>query len=245
MTASIAGARFAWSLPITEARALGFVLGWNDVEVLEAAPRVWLRASALSDEQWEQCRRLPGADRYTVLADGQLLRVGNTVPLGRLPQGAWAPIRKALQLELPRADDAPTRPPEPANIRIVRSDEVAEANWLVATMADWLAYAATAPQVRLARWTFIAAENGAVAIRGEPLPPLPGRRFVEQSGIVVPAGSTWEPAVEPEILRRALGLNPGDSAWFAADGAWRLIAAGDWVQASRSSVRLTAAEVRA
>lgn len=244
MTKGDATIRYAWSLPLTEVRALGFVLGWSGVEVLEAPPRLWLRASALSDEQWEECRRLPGADRYTVLADGQLVLVGRSVPHGRLPQGNWVPIRGALRLELPRADDAPSTRPTPTNLRLVRSTEPAEPNWLLVKQTDWVAYAATAPQVRLARLSFIAAERVAVAVRGEPLPPLPGRRFVERSGIVVPAGWTWAPAVPAEIVREALKLEPGDCAWFGTDGTWRIISADDWVQASRSAARLTAAEVQ-
>lgn len=236
--------RYAWSLPLTEVRALGLMLGWSGVEVLEAAPRLWLRASTLSDEQWEQCRRLPGADRFTVLDDGQLVPVGRNIPQGRLPPGNWIPVRNALRLELPRTDDAPTRRPTPADLRLVRSTEPVEPNWLLAKLTDWVAYAATAPQVRLARLSFVAAERVAVAVRGEPLPPLAGRRFVERSGIVVPAGWTWAPAVPPEIVRAALKLEAGDCAWFGTDGTWRIISAGDWVQASRSAARLTAAEVQ-
>jgi hypothetical protein len=244
VTTGNATIRYAWSLPLAEVRALGLVLGWSGVEVLEAAPRLWLRASALSDEQWDACLRLPGADRFTLLSDGQLIRVGNTVPHGRLPQGTWTPIRNALRLELPRADDGPTRRPTPTNLRLVRSTEPAEPNWLLVKLADWVAYAATAPQVRLARLSFVAAERVAVAVRGEPLPPLAGRRFVERSGIVVPAGWTWAPALPAEIVREALKLAPGDCAWFGTDGTWRVISSGDWVQASRSAARLTAAEVQ-
>lgn len=243
MTNGNASTRYAWSLPLADVRALGFVLSWSGVEVSEAAPLLWLRASALSDEQWEQCRRLPGADRYSVLADGQLVPVGRSVPQGRVPQGNWRPIRSALQITPPVADDAPTRRPEPMNIRLVRSREEAEPNWLLVRLADWVAYAAQAPQVRLARLSFVAAERVAVAVRGEPLPPLAGRRFVERSGIVVPAGWTWSPAVPAEIVREALKLEPGDCAWFGTDGTWRIISAGDWVQASRSAARLTAGEV--
>jgi hypothetical protein len=230
--------RFAWSLPTTEARALGSVRRWSGLETLERSPLVWLRAGRLEDEQWELVRRLPGADRYTVLDDGQLLPVGGIVPRGRLPDGVWQPLDRWLAVELPTADE-PAAAPSPASLQLVRSVVEREATWLQTSLAAWTAYVALAPQVRLARWSFVADRRGRIVVRGAPLPPLPGLRFVDHSGIVVPVGFTWSPHLPADVLRETFDLQKDDSLLWTPDGACERIAADDWVQATRSAARLT------
>ena len=235
--------RWAWSLPVTECRLLGPLRLWPGVEVCEVSAAVWLRAAQLDVEQWERCRRLPGADRYTVLDDGQLLPVDHLAPRGYLPAGPWQPLAKWLDVALPAADTS-CPAPQGVELRLVRSNEPCDPTWLLATLEAWVAYAVTAPQVRLARWSFAADRQGGILVRGAPLPPLPGTRCVESHGIVVPAGWTWSPRVDAMVLRDTFELGQGDSAFWQVDGSWQRILAGDWVRATRSAVRLTCAELQ-
>jgi hypothetical protein len=215
---------------------------WPTVELLEADGRIWLRATGLEDTQWEQCRHLSDADRYTVLEDGQLIAVDSVVPLGRLPDGAWQPIARFIEAELPVAH-WPGKSPAPLPVGLIRSNEPREVNWLVVRLDAWTRYAVTAPHVRLARLSFAATRDGRAIVRGQPLPPLQGERFVEVEGIAVPAGWTWQPAVEPAVLGDVFGLSPGDSVLWTSDSEYHKICADDWVQATRSAVRLTQQEV--
>jgi hypothetical protein len=236
-------ARFALSLPHADTGSLGAVsLGtlrrWPGLEVLETADSVWVRSPHLDDEQWEYCRRLPGADRFTLTDDGRLLAVGMLVPHGRLPAGLWRPITDWLGVELPTSDSAPP-PPKPSGLALVRSTIERDAAWLLTTLDAWSAYTAIAPQVRLACWSFAANSTGLVLVRGTPLPPLPGTRFVEMEGIAVPLGFAWSPAMPAAVLRRVFKLEKDDAVLWTADGMRRRIAAGDWVRATRSAVRLT------
>jgi|GEM_PF-379936 len=251
-------ARFALSLPKADAPTLGAVslgavthstallgtglLGtmrrWQGLEVCEADGSVWLRAEHLDDEQWDYCRRLPGADRFTLTLDGRLLSVGKLVPHGRLPAGPWRPIGVWLEVELPPRGFA-LPPPQPTGLALVRSTTERDAAWLLTEINAWCAYAATAPQVRLANWSFAADAAGRVLIRGTPLPPLPGTQFVVSEGIAVPVGFAWSPAVGAAVLRRVFRLERDDGVLWTADGVRRRIAAGDWVRATRSAVRLT------
>jgi hypothetical protein len=233
--------RFALSLPLADAALLGPLRRWPAVEVCRVDNSIWLRAASLQDEQWEYCRRLPGADRYEVLKDGQLRPAGKLVPRGILPSGPWEPLAAWLRVELPRADTSLAAAPQMA-LKLVRSSEPRATSWLLTDMDGWRRYVDTAPQTRLARWTFAADALGAVIIRGTPLPPLRGTQYVEANGIGVPAGWTWSPAVDAAVVRAALRLEEGACALWQADGAWQRIVADDWVQATRSAVRLTAEE---
>lgn len=236
-------AQFAIRLPKECAAHLGPLRRWSAFEACEEEDAIWLRAANLTVEQWEYCRRLPGADRYEVLPDRQLLPAGALVPRGFLPGGPWEALAVRLKLELPPAESAFAVPPRAA-LRLVRSSEPRAASWLLTTMREWGAYVETAPQVRLDRWTFAVDATGSVVVRGAPLPPLPGVQCVEQAGIGVPSGWTWSPAVDAAVVRAVLRLDEGNCALWLSDGAWQKIEAGDWVRATRSAVRLTVEEQR-
>jgi hypothetical protein len=237
----LVNARFALSLSRTEAGRLGPLRRWSALEVCEAGEAIWLRAARLDNEQWDFCRRLPGADRYEVLADGQLLPAGALVPRGYLPAGPWQALSAWLQLELPAAAASLATPPR-IPLRLAPAHEPRAAAWLLTSLAEWCAYAQLAPKARLARWSFAADAAGRVVVRGAPLPPLRGTHYVEESGIAVPAGWHWSPAVEAAVVRAALRLEQGDCALWFADGSWQRIAAGDWVRATRSAARLSLEE---
>jgi hypothetical protein len=77
-------------------------------------------------------------------------------------------------------------------------------------------------------------------VRGQPLPPLSGERFVECEGVAIPAGWHWSPNVEAVVLRELLCLTAGDVALLHVSGDYELVAAANFVQATRSAVRHTA-----
>jgi hypothetical protein len=129
-----------------------------------------------------------------------------------------------------------------------------EASLLLSRFDLWAAYAIEAPQIRLNPWRFAVAADGRVAVHVQPqakrvanlssaLPPLPGRRWVEQDGVAIPAGWSWTPAVDAALLREVFGLAEGDVALWHADGTWERIAAEEFVRATRAAVRATAKEM--
>jgi hypothetical protein len=224
-----------------QAESLAAMRAWPGVEVCAVGEAVWLRAECLDEPRQEACRRLPGADRFTVLDDGQLLPISALVPRGHLPPGPWQPLVAWLKVVLPPALATAPAPPR-VRLTLVRCGEEREPSWLLTDLESWARYAATAPQVRLARLAFAANGQGQVIVRGSPLPPLAGQRLVEQAGIAVPSGWTWTPAVDATVVRDVFLLAAGDSALWLADGSWFKIGSSDWVQATRSAARLSLEE---
>jgi hypothetical protein len=157
-----------------------------------------------------------------------------------LPEGDWRPLDQWLRVELPLAG-LPAGPPGPVAWRLCRDERPRESNLLLATAEAWGIYAATAAQVRLDRWTFAADEQGRVLIRGLPLPPIAGQFYCEEEGIAVPAGWRWDPPLAAAVLRAAIGLAGRDLALLGPDGTCSIVREADWVRATRSAARLTAA----
>jgi hypothetical protein len=240
----------AWAVRIdaADAASLGTLRCRSGLEVLERDEAVWLRGPApeehLDEELDLALRCLPGAERFSVGDDGQLVPHGRRVPQGRLPEGLWERLSDWLAVALPAAALA-GECPAAGMLQIVRATRVLDSNVLMASRSDWLRFGATAAQVRLAPLAFAAGEDGLVVIRGTPLPPIRGTRYVESEGVAVEAGWTWSPPLDAAVLRAALGLADGDLALLHRDGSWDRLRADDFVHASRSAIRLTAGAAHA
>ena len=209
------------------------------IEVLEAAGSLWLRGKAGDEPIDLMLRGLPGAIRYEILADGQLRPEGKRLPDGRLPDGPWVAIKSWAAVELPLATLA-ARCTERTPIALERASTTDEPSILVAAFADWSEFAARAPQVRLEKLMFAASADGRVVVRGRPLPPIPGPRFYEQSGVAVACGRGWPSWLTADLVRATLEIAPGSLALFSPAGTWEEIAADQFFRATRSAVRLTA-----
>jgi hypothetical protein len=210
-----------------------------DIEVLESADVVWLRGTS-SDERLDRLlRQLPGAARFEVLADGQLLPSGKRLPSGRLPNGSWVALKSLTRVALPVATlGARSLKRIPFSLERVATYE--EPNLLLTALAGWVAYAIDAPQVRLEKLTFAASSDGRALVRGRPLPPIAGARYCERSGVAVPCGWGWPAWLEAPLVREALGLGADELALFSESGTWESIAGDQFVRATRSAARLSA-----
>ncbi len=226
-----------------DAAAVGRLRQVAGIEVCELPDQVWLRGPGLDEKLQRRLAAVPGARRFHVLPDGQLQPVASQLPHNWLPRGPWISLPKWLALGLPPASLA-GRSDQRTPMVLVRSAHPETASVLLTTIDRWEAYAVRAPQLRLDCWQFAMADDGGVVVRGEPLPPLPGQRWVDREGIAVPAGWCWSPPVEAVIVRAVFGLEPGDFALWQTDGTWQRIRAADFTPASRAAARASAEGLR-
>ena len=97
------------------------------------------------------------------------------------------------------------------------------------------------------------SDSDEVLIRGQPLPPIPGQRLVEQAAglenrptgrveraaVAIPAGWRFDPTIDTESICQILSLNSGDLLVFGADSSMESIPESVFVRATRSAIRLT------
>lgn len=229
----------AWAVRLDAARAaaaagLRLVPG---IEACESGADVWLRGPEGGEELALALRRLPGADRYEVLPGGALRVPGKRVPAGALPAGPWVAAADWAAAE-PQAGALPAELTQRVNARLEPAGAERPANLLRVPMAAFAAWAGSAPAARLRALSFAASEDEAL-VRGEPLPPLPGRAYAESGGIAVPCGRVLLPAAGAAAWRARLALAEGDLALFDDDGSFERIPEAAFVRASRSAARAT------
>jgi hypothetical protein len=189
-----------------------------------------------------ELRKLASAERFTVNADDVLTPLGQRIPSGKLASDGWVAVSAWATLS-PQAAALPAKLEARVALRVVRSNEPAAANVLIASRAAFVAWAVDAPAVRLRPLSFAASRDGRVLVRGEPLPPIPGKRFVERDGVATPAGFVLWPALDAPAVQALLGIAAGDVALFDEEASWEQISAGDFVAATRTAVRATVADL--
>jgi hypothetical protein len=156
-----------------------------------------------------------------------------------LPELRWQPLNAWLHVELPVAA-FPAQEPRTVSLRLVRSTEEREPELLLTSLEEFQRFAIQAAQVRLDRLQFAAHLSGNVLVRGMPLPPLPGQRFVLHGGVAVPAGLAWQPAVNDQVLARCFGVSGDALVLWNEDGRITRLHGEQFVGATRSAVRTTA-----
>ena len=231
-----------WTIRLPQAQAglLSRLFHIPAIRVCEVADSVWVRGDTLDEACDLTLRSIAAADFFWIEPDGEQLRErAARVPTSRLPGVDWQPLHQFVQLERP----ASVWPGELSGVvprvalELMPSLDVSEPNVLLTTQTAWTEYAVTAPQVRLDRWRFALASDARALIRGEPLPPLPGERFVEREGIAVLAGWTWFPSVDVAVVRDVFSLGTNDVAlWWPSD-ACEILRSEQFVAATRSAVR--------
>ena len=230
--------RWAVRMPRASASSLGALRLLPGIEAALGGDEIWLRGETLREGDELQLRLLPGAERYSVDDEGALVPAEHRVPAGWLPNAPWLPLREFLRVTLPLT---PLPPSAVARQLLTLAADTAERPIaaILTSIGLWSAYADSAPLVRLSRLSFLTCSDGGVLIVGTPLPSLTGQRYWESEGMFVAAGRSWQPAVDAQLVRRALGLAGGELAIWHADGSWERGRRDDLVAARRSSVRAT------
>ena len=219
---------------------------------LHAAPdpatgRLWLRTGPSPEPLPVALRQLPALARYTLDAAGHLFEPGRRTPTATLPALAWRPLRELLPVALPTAA-LPAQEPPRYQPRLVASARAEPGAALLTHLPEWLRYAETAPEIRLAGLRFAAAADGRVLVLGSPLPPLPGQEYwvapgAGPGGLLLPAGFALEAPLLAPLLARQLVPAQDALLLFAPDGSWERVPTAHLLPATRAAVRRTAASL--
>lgn len=235
-------ATWALLLEAREGSCLGPLRRVPGLEVCARASELWLRGPEPDEAVRGALRALPASVRWAIDREGLLLPPGARLPVGKLPAGPWWPLGRWLQARLPEGERGPAPTPGPLPVHLVRvgPDDPCPAPELMrlplVALAGW---AEEASALRLARLS-LAVDPGPPAralVRGEPLPPLAGERFVVAEGLAWPVGWAPRPRLDPGALALALGLLPGELALLDPQGGRETVPGGAFVPATRAAIR--------
>ncbi len=235
---SLGATRWAMTLDRADAGALAALRLVPGLEVAEASGSIWLRGEALAEDLRPLLQAIPAVARFERTGDALRWPAG-LVPRGVLPPGPWRPLASAFPLTAPAITTTTSGAVPRAAVRLTRGGTLLPPAALLLPLAVWARFAIEAPTVRLQRWRFAASRGeGRVLVLGTPLPALPGEPFIAPApGLLIPAGCTWTPAIDPAVLRAAAGARADDIVWWREREGILLLPAEQWVPATRSGAR--------
>jgi hypothetical protein len=181
---------------------------------------------------------LPARARYELLPPNQLRLIGERVPSARLPEVIWQPLNRWIQPGV-TTSALPGDIPSGVPLRLVRCSREQAPELLLTSTEIFLSYTQQAPRVRLERLQFAADERSRVLVRGTPLPPLPGQRYVLHGSVAVPVGFGWEPAISVEALARVFGISGDALVLWDEAGTYSRLHEEQFIPVTRSAVRAT------
>jgi MoxR-vWA-beta-propeller ternary system domain bpX2 len=229
---------WAACIPVVNAAEVAAMRLFSGIECAEVAGTFWIRGSTVSEQMEKALRSISGLQCFELLESGWLKSPESRIPERMLPKVAWQSLRTTILPALPTAT-LPGETRQKLPVTLVRSYAEQEAAALLADFAEWAAYAAEAPEVRLKSLRFAVNEERKVLIIGQPLPPLKGLQLANYSGILVPCGLSWSPAVDAAVLSELFHRGAEDFVICFEDHTHQLIKPEQLVSASRSAVRAT------
>jgi hypothetical protein len=201
---------------------------------------VWVRQLHPTDKEAELLmNHVPWQEKYEILPNNQLRTAGSLLPIRRIPKLKWEPLGSLLSPKL----STPMLPGRPVDLLphpVTKTPRQAQVpNHLLVTSAVWLRYAETAPQIRLRPLRFAQAARRVCLLQGTPLPPLPGQYYYLQNQVLWPAGTSPSDFGALFPWAHFLKLAPQEVALIHLNGTYEVIPSTAWVEASRSSARLS------
>ena len=208
------------------------------IEVADSSEDIWVRGKPGDEIVSRALQALPALARFELLPDGRLRPLESRIPGPAVPPVHWAPIAQWLQVRLP-SPSLPGHDLERMGLSLVRSFSEKPATVLRTDFRAWHSFVLQSSEIRLRSLRYALSDNREVVVWGIPLPPISGRRFVEQEGLAVPAGFSWKPAVSPKVLRQVFQAGENSLVIWDDTNSCVHLHPEQFVPASRSGVRAT------
>lgn len=218
--------------------ALGAVRCLPGLQAASDKECIWVRGIIPVNQPDIRIRQLPALHTYRLDEANNLFAPGALTPVGKLPSLTWQPLPEFIPVTLP-VSAMPGKVMQRHAVKLLPSLTNTAGNALLTSLDTWKQYAETAPKARLQAIRFAASANNQVLLTGLPLPPLPGKEYVLNHGILLPVGYAFDP---PRIITIiAAQLNPLQDAFllFDTESNWESIPLQNFVTATRSGIRAT------
>lgn len=217
---------------------LGTVRGIPGLKAAIDEGNIWLRGITPAAKPNSLLMSLPVSQSYVLDAEDRLFPAGSLTPTGKLKPLDWQPIKTFISVKMP-VSAMPGTVAGKIQLQLSRSGQVQEPFALLVSLDDWKAYAETAPLTRLGQLKFAVSSSGDTLITGQPLPLLKGKGYWQSGQMLLPLGFDFDPPAIASLIADALAADNGHYILFDNDGGSEYIPIADFVQVTRSALRLT------
>jgi hypothetical protein len=225
-------------LSVKDLESLGTVRALPRLSAAVDGELIWVRGIRQAEFSELRFRQIPAIYTYMVDEDDYLFGLAEITPVGKLKDLPWTSMIEFLSVDLP-VSGLPCKLTEKINIKITPSDVLEKGSALLTDLHIWKLYIETAALIRLRKLKFAMREDNKVLIIGTPLPPIPGREFYLKNDIMLPSGYNFEFNIVWDMIPEILNPDKNSIILIDTQSNCHIIAESNFVDASRSSLRLT------
>lgn len=218
--------------------ALGSVRTLPALQAARNGATIWLRGFDVNTKVDIKIKQLPLVATYLLDHENRLFLQDTVTPKQLLPELNWIEISKFITVEA-ATSAMPGKTDEKISIQLVSTQNAQQGEAIITSITNLKQYAETAPQSRLSALKFAVNESGDTLITGTPLPPIPGREYWRNNGLLVPCGFDFEIPIASSLFAQSINPLGIYEIVFAPDGQWQKITKENFIQGTRSAIRLT------
>jgi hypothetical protein len=213
----------------------------HDLIVAETGDAIWIRGISSADYLSSPAKLLPAINTFTLDKDDHLFLAGSITPITKIQKLEWVKIAEYCNVEMPTAA-IPAKVETTYQVKIVPSDNSRNTGALITTLDQLKLYAESAAEVRLKSFRFAVSENETTILIGDPIPPIEGKEYWIEHNILLPVGFDFEiPFVSKLVLDKVNSKN--HLLIFNEDTNYEMISSDQFVEGSRSAIRLTRGKI--
>jgi hypothetical protein len=211
---------------------------WNNLKVGFEEDTIWIRDFDYAQIHSITVKSIPFKSVYYE-KDNKLILINNFLPDRVLPSLLWTSIDRALTVNLPSLNHNFFNIEEKVSIRLITTDNEAEAVAMITNRQMLKNYISEAPIIRLQKIYWSILDLDEVILLGTPLLPLPGKVFWQRNDFLLPTGIDFDLHLLTTVLNKI--INPGNNHFviWNDDGTYSLLPKENLVQLSRSSFQLS------
>lgn len=221
-----------------EKASLGNIRCLKSVVAAEDGDHIWIRLKDVNDNIDHRLKQLPVKSTFTVDDKNQLFLSNGLTPVDVLKEMNWIPIQSFITVD-PPVSNIPGQTKSKVEIKLIPSITERPGTALLTDLITWKEYAETASAIRLATLKFAVSGSDEVLILGSPLPSLPGKEYWQQNNCLLPCGYEFEIPFVANFLQSEINPSTAGLILFNSNSEWQIIDHSLFVEAKRSSIRLT------
>lgn len=226
------------SIDASKSEDLASIRHWSSLKLAFEENLIWVKDLDYSQLNSLTVKSIPFHRSYEA-KDGKLFPLNSLLPERTVPGLLWTPIERALPVELPDLNHNYFGFDQTLSCSLVKSEAEQSAIASLHSLDSLLAYATSAPEIRMKNLEWVILSDQSVLVYGKPLLPLSGNDFWLHENHLLPAGTDFELPILSEVFYKALQPETPSIVLWKDDAGYQLIPRSSFQQLSLSSIRLT------
>lgn len=226
------------SIDASKSADLASIRHWGSLKLAFEENLIWVKDLDYSQMNSVTVKSIPFHHSYEA-KDGKLFPLNSLLPERTVPSLLWTPIERALPVELPDLNHNYFGCDQKLGCSLVKSDVEQSVIASLHSLDALMAYASSAPNVRLKNLEWVLLSDESVLVYGTPLLPLTGTVFWLYENHLLPAGTDFELPILSEAFYNILQPETPSVVLWKEDAGYQLLARSSFQQLSLSSIRLT------